>query len=996
MITHRSRLRRLAAGAGVKAARTGLALALVAIAAAGQALAQQQQQATPIPSVGQVRVICLRVQFEPAAPPLDPSTGNPVANPLPATRFKAQHNRQYFTDVMARVRAYFLEVSQGKLDLISTIAPTVLSVTDYNKDEDYFGDNNQQAARAQELLQTAITLGEASVDYSQYDLVVVFHAGDGQESDFKAADATLILSRGVRAPMTGGGKTFAGAVLQSAGEVAPAAGEQLSIVGRTCFGIAQVLGPNGAMITGQGFSEPTSDSYVGVWDLMDRGWMLGPRLNTSGLTDWSSPAHLNPYEKARLGWLQPIQLTNNVRNAEIAQVATTGTVYRLWKEGRSGPEFFLVENRQRVGFDSYLPETGLLVWKVNEALAGQVDAQRLRLALLQADGRQDIENQTNTGDGGDCFPGQLARKGINDDSNPSTRDANGAATGVSITDVSASAQTMRASLYVVPPMILAMTPSGSFTTESVTPTFKVRFAEDIDPNTIELTLDDSVVVSQANLGSYYNAATRELTYRASQLAYGQHSLHVAVRNAAKTVMESTGSMNFRVNFRTIPAGLRMVSVPYRLAANSNTPADVFGAGNVARWVAPLGDYRYYPEHPEGGFSPGPDDPQNPTRVVGAAPAGLAYWIKLSTDAPVRVNGDQLENTEYRIPLFTGWNMVGDPFPFAVDWNGIQVEYQGVTKTMSEAVEADWLSGSLYSYTSGGYTWKTAPAGQLNPWEGYWVKAKVDCWLLVPPVPSGIATLGQRAASEAFLAEGRAALGRDGWRIRLMAQARSGAADTFNFIGAAAGARDGADRLDVEKPPVPSGGTVCLRILDGGRSLAQDLKAPDIGNGKSWEFEVNTDLKHEPITLQWPNLGELPADYRVTVEDLATGRKIYARTRGGYTYNSGEGGPRRFRLTVAKRLTAPLSVTDLTVQRARGIPSVRFNLSREASVAGEGLNASGKRQYLVTAEHAGVAGMNVVSTGRADGLQPGLYLLQVTATAADGATVRAVRPLLVTR
>ena len=74
-------------------------------------------------------------------------------------------------------------------------------------------------------------------------------------------------------------------------------------------------------------------------------------------------------------------------------------------------------------------------------------------ALLQADGRQDIENQTNTGDGGDCFPGQLARKGINDDSNPSTRDANGAATGVSITDVSASAQTMRASLYVVPPMI---------------------------------------------------------------------------------------------------------------------------------------------------------------------------------------------------------------------------------------------------------------------------------------------------------------------------------------------------------------------------------------------------------------------------------------------------------------------------------------------------------------------------------------------------------------
>ena len=134
--------------------------------------------------------------------------------------------------------------------------------------------------------------------------MVVFH-WRWPRSDF-AADATLIpvAWRAGADDRRRQDVRWRGAAVGGRG--CPAAGEQLSIVGRTCFGIAQVLGPNGAMITGQGFSEPTSDSYVGVWDLMDRGWMLGPRLNTSGLTDWSSPAHLNPYEKARLGWLQPI------------------------------------------------------------------------------------------------------------------------------------------------------------------------------------------------------------------------------------------------------------------------------------------------------------------------------------------------------------------------------------------------------------------------------------------------------------------------------------------------------------------------------------------------------------------------------------------------------------------------------------------------------------------------------------------------------------------
>ena len=65
-------------------------------------------------------------------------------------------------------------------------------------------------------------------------------------------------------------------------------------------------------------------------------------------------------------------------------------------------------------------------------------------------------------------------------------------------------------------MILSCRPKANFSTESVTPTFRrFSFRDTIDPASILVELDDRIVVSDANLSRYYNAATRELTYRTS-------------------------------------------------------------------------------------------------------------------------------------------------------------------------------------------------------------------------------------------------------------------------------------------------------------------------------------------------------------------------------------------------------------------------------------------------------------------------------------------------
>jgi M6 family metalloprotease-like protein len=148
---------------------------------------------------------------------------------------------------------------------------------------------------------------------------------------------------------------------------------------------------------------------VGYWCLMGAGnWNTPER-----------PAHLSAWCKARLGWLQPVNVTSNLWSQTIASSSVSPTAYRLWTGGASGPEYFLVENRTRSGFDDQLKKAGLLVWHVNEAqIAKSVSVWRLnddecvKTVDLECadqtgaehgvDGDQ-LDAGTNAGDTGDPF-----------------------------------------------------------------------------------------------------------------------------------------------------------------------------------------------------------------------------------------------------------------------------------------------------------------------------------------------------------------------------------------------------------------------------------------------------------------------------------------------------------------------------------------------------------------------------------------------------------------
>ncbi|MCL0073913.1 dockerin type I domain-containing protein, partial [Dehalococcoidia bacterium] len=115
-------------------------------------------------------------------------------------------------------------------------------------------------------------------------------------------------------------------------------------------------------------------------------------------------------------WAAPAILTADLPNAQIEAVQDGGTIYRLWTNGSVGNEYFLVENRQPVGYDAALPGFGLLIWHIDEAMPHNewevlshhnwlAPAQHYKVALEQADGLLNLERFQNGGDAGDPFPG---------------------------------------------------------------------------------------------------------------------------------------------------------------------------------------------------------------------------------------------------------------------------------------------------------------------------------------------------------------------------------------------------------------------------------------------------------------------------------------------------------------------------------------------------------------------------------------------------------------
>ncbi len=167
---------------------------------------------------------------------------------------------------------------------------------------------------------------------------------------------------------------------------------------------------------GHGFGLPDlyavgrSHAGVGRWGLMGSGaW---------GCTGGMRPCHMTAWSKEALGWANVTTLAPDADLGMITldPVETSADVIRIDAGDGSG-DYYLLENRQPLGFDVNLFSPGLLVWQIDVDMVGirwasnNVNArpERMGVWLRQGDGENDLALGNQRGDDGDPFPGSTGQ-----------------------------------------------------------------------------------------------------------------------------------------------------------------------------------------------------------------------------------------------------------------------------------------------------------------------------------------------------------------------------------------------------------------------------------------------------------------------------------------------------------------------------------------------------------------------------------------------------------
>ena len=179
---------------------------------------------------------------------------------------------------------------------------------------------------------------------------------------------------------------------------------------------------------------------LGEWCLMASGSWLGWYGDT--------PSHMSSWCKIELGWMEATSIASNQNNVSVSQLASTPFALKVWEDDYHWSRYFLIENRQQLGFDSQIHGPGLLVYHVDEnrgwgsngwSFGAVNDNEENKLVDLEsADGFSHLDDEQNRGDGGDPFPGTSNNRVFNDSSSPSSTRNDGSVTGISVFNISDS------------------------------------------------------------------------------------------------------------------------------------------------------------------------------------------------------------------------------------------------------------------------------------------------------------------------------------------------------------------------------------------------------------------------------------------------------------------------------------------------------------------------------------------------------------------------------
>lgn len=209
-------------------------------------------------------------------------------------------------------------------------------------------------------------------------------------------------------------------------------------IGVACHEFGHILGLEDL------FDTDFDGAGLGLWSLMAYG-----ASSAAGLR----PPHPDAWSRLKLGFVTAIAPSGNLESVSIPPVETAPIIYKLWTNGAPSQEYFLVENRRRIGFDTSLPGEGLLIYHVDERVPSNLDEDHYRVAIEQSDGERHLEHGFwfgNLGDTGDAYPGVQRRTEFSVATFPASRAYNETRSAVAVRNIRVSGSWATADLHSFP------------------------------------------------------------------------------------------------------------------------------------------------------------------------------------------------------------------------------------------------------------------------------------------------------------------------------------------------------------------------------------------------------------------------------------------------------------------------------------------------------------------------------------------------------------------
>ena len=255
----------------------------------------------------------------------------------------------YVSKLNSSMNDYWREVSYGKLVVkLYTISRWLRLDKPYIFYGEDVGSDEPNSCR---LIVDAVKAADPLVDFRRYDYIIIMHSGRDQAYTHDKKD---IHSK----------SAFCGFIPTDEKTII----EYISVVsyadplGIWAHEFGHLLGlPDLYDIS----SREEHDAFVGPWDLMAEGSWNGP-LGSPG----SVPAGLTSWSRIKLGWIEDESIfiveKGSRKQVLLKPLHERGGV-RVIKIVLDKPrEYYLIEARDKIGFDRYLPSRGVLILYVDE------------------------------------------------------------------------------------------------------------------------------------------------------------------------------------------------------------------------------------------------------------------------------------------------------------------------------------------------------------------------------------------------------------------------------------------------------------------------------------------------------------------------------------------------------------------------------------------------------------------------------------------------------